>query len=359
MGLGSRPKYGKSHSFFPRRLTNSLRRTKLSNDPNNTAWSRSNTGYGQRIMLSQGWIPGSILGAATAPYANGNPEASHSYLRVTRRDDKCGLGTSRKGEYDDTYCTGLDVFQGILGRLNGRTEDECETVKIANEKSKTVNYLESRWHVLKFVSGGLLEGDRSKEAVKQPKQTPSSLAAQVMTKVEFLVDHKVEARIHHAGSSNVRESRKSKKQKPEHDPIDDPDLSAAYRLDSTKPHTSNSPESQELQDKVIAPPADSADPKSLDIGNPISAVAQLKPRKKRKRVLQNSRNEAQPQRSSSEKGLSTTVASGEEGRTTPAVIAPLASRHAVRGRYIRQKRMMTMDTKALNEVCYQFIVLGV
>lgn len=274
------------------------RRVKLSDDPNNTAWSRSSTGYGQKIMRSQGWIPGSILGATDAPYVNGHPEATYSYLNTTRKDDKCGVGGSRHGAYDDGYCTGLDVFQGILGRLNGRTEDECDAGRIARRKLKTANYLESRWQVLKFVSGGLLEGDRSKEDRINANQ--------------------------------------------------DSDLSAGHQQDSPKPKSPSPPENEKAEDQVVSILADYRSHQKV-LSETIDQES--KRPKKRKRMVQSPANGEKQQRLLPEKGSPLPpVASDARGQASPMERTPLAGRHMVRGRYIRQKRMVMMDTKALNEV---------
>lgn len=131
---------------------------KISHDPNNTAWSRFSARFGQKLLLSHGWTPGSSLGVSGAPYAN-HPAGS-SRVRIIVKDDNLGLG-ARTGARDDVGLTiGLDGLQHLLGRLNGKDARMLEKEQQGRENTKRALYAERRWGLGNFVSGGFLVGDR-------------------------------------------------------------------------------------------------------------------------------------------------------------------------------------------------------
>ncbi|KAG7007141.1 hypothetical protein G7Y79_00011g030390 [Physcia stellaris] len=145
------------------------KRTKLSHDPNNTTWSRSSDGYGQRLLQSKGWTPGASLGARGKPYTR--PKDT-SYIRVALKDDTLGLGAKSGVNLPPT---GLDAFQGLLGRLNGKQEDELEKEQRTRDDLRRAVYTENKWGALRFVSGGFLVGDKIEEAVEDIPGTEISI----------------------------------------------------------------------------------------------------------------------------------------------------------------------------------------
>jgi Pin2-interacting protein X1 len=298
-------------------------------------------------MLSQGWIPGSLLGATNI---NGNTEASSSHIRITRREANCGLGRPRRGAQDDSHCTGLDVFQGILARLNGHAQLEIGAAKIASENLKTVNYLESRWQVLKFVSGGFLVGDRLENTTKHHEQMQPSPIAQSITSSDFPVCRGFEAEMvkdrNHAKSSNGSTLCKLRRPKTKRPCIKGVDSDMNLQLVSLKSQSSYSQGSQEPHEKVASDVSQSAVLERPKRGRE-APVAERKHRKKQRRVMENLQVQGQPQLLMPKKD----VVKPPESRST-LFLAGLSNRHAVRQRYIRQKKMAMMDTKALNEVCY-------
>ncbi|KAI4170742.1 MAG: hypothetical protein LQ343_004740 [Gyalolechia ehrenbergii] len=134
------------------------KRAKFSQDPNNTAWSRSSARFGEKLLLSQGWTPGSTLGANCASYID-NP-ASISHIRITVKDNNLGLGAKNGAHCDDNPTTGLDGLQNLLGRLNGKDEELLEKEHRSREASRRTIYAERRWGFDNFRSGGFLVGDR-------------------------------------------------------------------------------------------------------------------------------------------------------------------------------------------------------
>ncbi|KAI9750046.1 MAG: telomerase inhibitor [Lichina confinis] len=142
-------------------LSEPRKRHKLSHDPNNTHWSSCTSNFGHRILASQGWKPGTHLGARDAPHAGLHGAGSFSHVRVVPKEDTLGLGASAAGHgWGDGEGTGLDAFQSLLGRLNGRTEVELFRQQSARDDLRRSQYVERRLGTMRFVRGGLLVGDQ-------------------------------------------------------------------------------------------------------------------------------------------------------------------------------------------------------
>ncbi|CAD6585832.1 MAG: telomerase inhibitor [Alectoria sarmentosa] len=147
------------------------KRSKLSHDPNNTAWSRSATKYGQKILQSHGWSPGELLGASGAPYSDLLSAASASHIRITSKDDNLGLGAKIEAANDNHQATGLDVFQDLLGRLNGKSTTDLKTDTIHRSNLRCSAYIDQRWGKFRFISGGFLVGADLWDTVKGKQET--------------------------------------------------------------------------------------------------------------------------------------------------------------------------------------------
>ncbi|KAI1394218.1 uncharacterized protein F4822DRAFT_41253 [Hypoxylon trugodes] len=151
-------------------------RRKLQHDPNNTKWSRDETTFGQRILRAQGWEPGKFLGAQNSPHSHLHSAASAAPINVILKDDTLGLGAKPKHK-QNAECTGLDVFKDLLGRLNGKSEETIEQERQVRSGIKTNLYVEKKYGLMRFVSGGLLVGDQINELVSTTikKEETSSL----------------------------------------------------------------------------------------------------------------------------------------------------------------------------------------
>ncbi|KAH8665185.1 hypothetical protein BGZ60DRAFT_410923, partial [Tricladium varicosporioides] len=139
---------------------------KLSNDPNNTAWTNNTNSFGHRIMKSQGWQPGQYLGAKDAPHAEFHTAANASHIRVSIKDDNLGLGAKVGSGVGHGECTGLDAFKNILGRLNGKDEAEIAKEQQSRDDLKRAIYTERRWGSIRFVPGGFLIGDKIENLIE-------------------------------------------------------------------------------------------------------------------------------------------------------------------------------------------------
>ena len=315
------------------------RRVKLSHDPNNTQWTRDTGGFGHKIMTAQGWQPGDILGAKNASHAEFHTAANTSHIRVFVKDDNLGLGAKRGSGLAEGECTGLDVFQTLLGRLNGKDEDELIKEQKSTEDLKRAIYTERRWGSVRFVNGGFLVGDKiqklidnEEDRIRQLAQSSSSTVAEAIES-DSSQSSKTQASERLLAKDNKNKKKRRKAEKEQDESAHDNPQDAL----STKPKKSKKrrKQTEEATEESSTPVPDEQD------------VAQKSKKKKRKGAL------ADP-KSPIEGGSNTNHASASHSPTpTPGSSTPqslLSGRHAVRSRNIAQKRLAVLDTASLNQV---------
>lgn len=315
--------------------TDSDRRAKISHDPNNTAWSRSSTKYGQRILESQGWVPGDYLGATNAPHTSLHSAASASHVRIVLKDDNLGLGARRGArDNDNDTTTGLDVFQDLLGRLNGRTKQEVEKDQIVRSNVRRSAFVEQRWGALRFISGGFLVGDRVQDPLKRQSKAPDA-CKQLTDGVGNIVDDERELSADETANMRGKKERK---------------VCCGYKYGSAELHSEKHPVSAPLEVACAAQDSDEA----LMRAHKAERRLKGKSRKERERDLGSDHLESplentqfEPQLPAPQNVMAHTMPSDNAPARTSAVIC---SRNAVRQRYIQHKKKAVMDSKALNEV---------
>lgn len=118
-------------------------------DPRNTSWSKNTGRFGHQYLEKMGWAPGKGLGLVD--------HAATTHVKVSIKEDKAGLGfklarSLKKDEFDSGECAGLDVFQRILGRLNGNQD----LVNRELERKRTDNIINGKCGI-HFVKGEILE----------------------------------------------------------------------------------------------------------------------------------------------------------------------------------------------------------
>lgn len=285
---------------------------KLSNDPNNTRWTRDETSFGHKIMSSQGWTPGSLLGATNAPHAIHHTAANASHIRVILKDDTLGLGAKKGSGLAEGECTGLDVFKTLLGRLNGNEEEVVAELK-SKEELKRAIYSERKWGTIRFVKGGVLVGDKIQDLIDGEKERLRALQGNVISESSGESANSEEQKIM---AKQKSKSRKSKKRK------------VAEIMDDEIPEESTGSDKKKKK-------RESSDPARIARKAERAAKREAKTLKKAKKV--------------------------EKERQTSIKSIPSANRpgiphgiHAIRSRNIMQKRMASMDTVALNQVCLIF-----
>ncbi|OAA82519.1 G-patch RNA maturation protein [Akanthomyces lecanii RCEF 1005] len=342
-------------------LQDSKSRKKISNDPNNTKWTRDTTTFGQKILRAQGWQPGQFLGAQDAPHAELHSAASASYIRVVLKDDMKGLGFNKAKEDE---VTGLDVFSDLLSRLNGKSEAAVQEDVNARLAVKTNRYVEMRWGPMRFVRGGLLVGDKLKEDGGKETSTESEEEEEDKAKADEVAKSKKDKKskkrkagdeVEEAEGSEVTETKDKKRRRKDED--EDARAERKKRRKEEKKEKKKSKKSSKSTKEESD--EDDSDEKAAkkrakkgkkDKKRERREKKEEKKRRKAAKVADNSSDNSSSSDSDSDNdnGDSTTAAS------TPAAgsgtSTPLGNRNFSRSRYIAQKRRAVTDAKALAQI---------
>ncbi|OAG00354.1 uncharacterized protein CC84DRAFT_1263342 [Paraphaeosphaeria sporulosa] len=334
-------------------------RSKISNDPQNTTWANNTERFGHKILTSQGWTPGASLGATDAAHKAHYTAASQSHIRVFLKDDNLGLGAKRGSERAENF--GLAGFASILGRLNGK-EEEVKKEEERQEKIQQRAYVYKKFGMMNFVSGGYLVGDKIEKGVKKE------------------VEVKVEVKFEPASSDNEVTEKKSKKRKRsgeedvKKEDEEEPKLKRKKKSVSLREEAAKEDAALEATSKWKKDKKEKKDKKSKSVSEtpatdsePLTDKARRKAEKrarkeekKLKKALKKAAKEAAKSNPTTEDPSSE---SESEEESTPASSVPTTGTstpsgltynprgmHAVRQRYIRQKKMASMDPQALKEI---------
>ena len=288
------------------------------------------------MLLSQGWTPGSLLGATNAPHAHLHLAANASHIKVTLKDNNLGLGAKRRNDQSPGECTGLNDLQGLLGRLNGKSEAVLETEQKVRDDRKRAAYAARKFGALRFVSGGILVGDRilelgEGERARLADHNPPSFALNKSIALQYGPD---------AQSSHSQ---------PEHlgTPLD---LAAATT--NSGAHATEPAESDLKVKKSVSQKAE----KKIRRAEKAQRKLDRQINKKVRGVLSGNEHTLP-----SPPNHQITQAHSQSVDITAAPVQVMRTifggRHAVRQRYIQQKKMAMMDPKALNEVRLTFFEL--
>ncbi|KAK6488599.1 PIN2/TERF1-interacting telomerase inhibitor 1 [Huso huso] len=126
-------------------LAEPRRKQKWSVDPRNSAWSKDESKFGQKMLEKMGWSKGKGLGA--------HEQGATENIKVQMKNNSLGLGTSVK--HEDNWIAHQDDFNQLLADLNnchGQNESpppEKESFSL-EEKSKSSR---KRVHYMKFTKG--------------------------------------------------------------------------------------------------------------------------------------------------------------------------------------------------------------
>jgi len=339
-------------------LTSSFRRVRISDDPNNTAWSRSTTAYGHRQLLAQGWSPGQTLGAANAPHAHLHSNASHSHIRIQLREDNSGLGVKKGSGQAAGVCTGLDAFQAMLGRLNGKGEEALEREQRSRDDLRRAMHVERKGWLLNFVRGETLVGDdvlrlkQELDGVKLGKAQEESKRSQIKTEeVEERVVKIEEGEPAIAMDAIKQEGRSTKDRKEK--------KLKRRRRDGESAETSPGHflASESIKQESGVEDSSSESEKTRKASRKEEKVMRREEReakRKRKQTRSAAREHKEGSNLSGTPVLLPPEAEAEfvrYGTSAPVKAVSSGGRHHVRQRYIRQKRAAMMDPQALKEVC--------
>ncbi|NXN62389.1 PINX1 inhibitor, partial [Rynchops niger] len=124
------------------------RRQKWSVDPRNSAWSKDESKFGQKMLEKMGWSKGKGLGAQE----QGNTE----HIKVQVKNNTLGLGATINCK--DNWIAHQDDFNQLLAELND-CHGQGETESSVNNQKKTFSLEEKsksskkRVHYMKFAKG--------------------------------------------------------------------------------------------------------------------------------------------------------------------------------------------------------------
>lgn len=277
------------------------------------------------MMTKQGWKEGQSLGNRDSAHLGLNDVDRLAAARVgiLFKDDNLGLGAKKKSKDIEGQRTGLDAFQGLLGRLNGKSDAELQEAEKKVEDRKLEMYAKGRWGGLVFVKGGILVGSiKEREQVEaEPKNTPDtdqkdgSDAVQEQKRKEEKKQRKEERRKRKEEKAARKTSKKARKSAAEEEDSED--------ISSTQPPSVHrSPTTQPPDEAVSSASSDN------EVEHASTAAARLK----RKR----SSDSPSVARASNTQVVATTKTRN--------------GRHLLRGRNIEAKRMAFSDIKGLDEI---------
>ncbi|KAI9714484.1 MAG: hypothetical protein M1820_000445 [Bogoriella megaspora] len=329
------------------------RREKISEDPNNTTWSRSTERFGHRILTERyGWKPGEQLGAKDTAYGASYGSATAGHIRVVLKDNNAGLGAERAKDRPETF--GLNGFQALLGRLNGKSEVEVQKEERTRRDVQLRLYVGQRYTPVAFVSGGFLVGDKiepdnTQDNNERLKSVPIAVGAVKQSQAKERKREREDDSIENQGSSKRIKHNKA--------------LASSAPSKSTAPEDHKDDSSESDREKAKEAKRALRDARSKEK----EQRRQRKAERHAKREQRRHRKEEQKARSLAKvtKGKEmmgckvrkssikapTSSESEVSGDDPPQVVSSKIAhgRQTVRQRYIQQKRMASMDTRALNE----------
>lgn len=310
-------------------------------------------------MRSQGWAPGDYLGAKDASHSEYYGAANASHIRAVLKDDNMGLGAKRN---QGDECVGLDAFQELLGRLNGKSEESLDEARKKREEANINKYLHRKLGTVRFVFAGYLVGDKVQalaDELKREKEVEGKAKDEAAT--EGKKEKKSKKRKAEVEDGTTTSEKKSKKSKAEDA---DEDAKAARRREKKEKKRR---EKEASKEDSTEPTAEAEENKSDEIEEDDSSFSRKKSKKekKEKKDKRNKSKDAEEVDASdslskkkkkkerkSEKDDETNTANASVASTPLAsgAATPIPHRHLARQRFIAQKRAAVMDQAALNQV---------
>lgn len=339
-------------------LAGPKKRTKLSHDPNNNNWARDTKSFGHKILSSQGWKPGETLGAKDAAHSSHYTKASNSHIRVLLKDDNLGLGASLAGNRAETF--GLSLFSGILGRLNGKAEVDMEKEERKQKDVELALYQGRKYGSLNFVSAGYLVGDKIEKSMstrmsenkpastvepqaatspsKKRKRSGPDTAEEVVSESDSTSDDDVEPESSRKPGKSEK-STKAKKDMLEEESITTKEKDKKRTKDKKRKASDGSSSEEESRAERKVRRAERRARKE-----------ERRRRKEAKRVSKTATPFTAPATPAEPADEIVEVVAVKKEAAAPAA-TPFIGRHAVRQRYIAQKRLASLNPQALKEVC--------
>lgn len=226
----------------------------------------------------------------------------------------------------------MSLFSGVLGRLNGKSDAEVEKQQEAIRDAELRNYHATKFGLMNFVRGGLLVGDTI-QPLAQEQIGEHSKRDQNIADLEL--------------------RRKSKKQKTAVGGIEAAKSSQDLSAESSTPDDDKQKSTKKDRKRSRRDRNDNG--ASADLA-PIDPPRSKEERRARKAERRKRKEERRLRKSSSKATSSKSseveeaddIEKSESGPTTPSSMA--VNPRLVRRRYIDQKRMASLDPKAMKEI---------
>lgn len=284
--------------------------------------------------------------------------ASASHVRITLKDNNLGLGAKHAAACDNGQITGMDVFQDLLGRLNGRSTIDLKKDRVHRSNLRSSAYVDQRWGNLRFVSGGLLVGSELRDLAKgeQDALNTSQQAPGHNSENATLPEASRPQEIR----SEILQRKKHKKRKTS---ADDYSVKRTSKVVDWSVLGSQPPRNPwaEPELETHTSPKDIFDQVQTE---KVGRHAEKAERKLKRRAKRDARHSLRVQEQLSILPSLDLIPDPDIGEVDVASHALReinaatqvwqgygAGRLTVRHRYIQHKKMCMMDSKALNEVC--------
>lgn len=343
-------------------LAGPRKRTKISHDPNNTKWTKDTGSFGHKILAAQGWTPGQFLGAKNANHSNHYTQASAGHVRVLLKDDNLGLGAKTSAQNPETF--GLSMYSGLLGRLNGKSDQALEKEQTARRDVELALYQGRKWGHLNFVSAGYLLGDKIEKAEEPLRPTlamnPAEDRDQSVKREKRSVKRKAESESGEMATATQEEEKAGGDDRQARDAESKEERRQRISQERAEKRTKGDKSRGEVSAK-------SEDGDSPPVSEAKAAKAARKEERRRRREERRAQmatatttttTTTDEQISDISPSGTSTPTTTDSGSSTMVSARPFVGRQAVRQRYIQQKRLAAMDPQALKEVCISANVLG-
>ncbi|KAL7268630.1 telomerase inhibitor [Rhizina undulata] len=333
-------------------------RTKIGADPRNTKWANDNGRFGHKLLTEMGWKPGSTLGDPNSAYhqAGHITAASSSGVKIVLKDDNLGIGCKRGVQADE--CTGLDTFQNLLGRLNGK---DAEKEEAARERTRREIIVGERYG-MRFVRGEPYISSDIEVLMAQLKVQKEKKEAEESGKgKESKKRKRGESEDGEKKQKRKEKRKKSKDSEEEQDTAatpDDSETSETFVSSNTTLETETESKSKSKKEKK-SKKSKSRSASTTDGEQESTSDSKKRKRKEKAEKEKKSKKDkkSKEKKRKSSKTDTSSNSSGSEDESEAVAPAPrvaavtvLTGRHAIRQRYIAAKRSAVMDAQALNEI---------
>ena len=236
------------------------------------------------------------------------------------------------------------MFQDVLGRLNGKSETQLVTERKLRTQLRGSNFVEQRWGRLRFVRGGFLVGD---EPQALPKDASSNVSHEEPSEVQ---DHAISIIPREDEQAHSSTLKPKKHKRPRCDTAVRKgglgELGVTQQRETQRPPLTNDC-TESKQDKTQRKADKAARKLKRQIKRQKEHALQVQDPAAHNLPLLGPVNSEPVGKVGGTKGTTAKECKVPEAKTF-AVVG--GSRQAVRQRYIQQKKLSMMDSKALNEV---------